>query len=271
MSNSELDQIVALCDEALAGFRRYDNDGKGEMPTTYLNRIGHAIIEQKEVRPDLKKLISIRDYADLRAAAFNTFQNSFITGASFACFSGYVHEVKSIIVRNIRAREQEKLKNPPIVFYSWQSNLPNSTNRGFIQTCIENAIASISKEGSIVPRMEQGAQGVAGSKSLHAAIIRKIEASTLFIADVSLVGGPESSLANSNVMYELGYATHCLGEDRVLLVCNTAYGKIENLPFDIKHKIVLGYHLVEADKKAEARKSLASRIETQIRSIALGC
>ena len=27
-----------------------------------------------------------------------------------------------------------------IVFYSWQSDLPNSTNRGFIQQSLENAV-----------------------------------------------------------------------------------------------------------------------------------
>jgi len=36
------------------------------------------------------------------------------------------------------------------VFYSWQTDLPNSTNRGFIQTALEKAAKSIRDDESIV-------------------------------------------------------------------------------------------------------------------------
>jgi len=29
------------------------------------------------------------------------------------------------------------------IFYSWQSDLPNSTNRGFIETCLEKVLKNV--------------------------------------------------------------------------------------------------------------------------------
>jgi hypothetical protein len=38
------------------------------------------------------------------------------------------------------------------IFYSWQSDLPNNTNRSFIERALEKAIASIKAEGELVIR-----------------------------------------------------------------------------------------------------------------------
>ena len=32
------------------------------------------------------------------------------------------------------------------VFFSWQSDLPNKTNRSFIETCLEKSIKSLKKD-----------------------------------------------------------------------------------------------------------------------------
>ncbi|NJC30376.1 hypothetical protein GGR79_001843 [Xanthomonas arboricola] len=97
--------------------------------------------------------------------------------------------------------------------------------------------------------------------------LKKIEACGVFVADVSLIGDPRKGQCNSNVMYELGYATRYLGEDRVLLICNTVHGDIEDLPFDIKHKYVLGYKLAEGADKAPIRNMLAAAIEDKIQPL----
>lgn len=40
-------------------------------------------------------------------------------------------------------------------------------------------------------------------------------------------------------MFELGFAVHSLGWERVICVCNEEYGNIETQPFDIsKHRII---------------------------------
>ena len=33
------------------------------------------------------------------------------------------------------------------IFYSWQSDLANSTNRGFIEDCLKKAVKNLKKEG----------------------------------------------------------------------------------------------------------------------------
>jgi hypothetical protein len=50
------------------------------------------------------------------------------------------------------------------IFYSWQSDLPNNTNRGFIERALEKAIASIGTEKRVGdragPRARQGGRGL---------------------------------------------------------------------------------------------------------------
>ena len=49
------------------------------------------------------------------------------------------------------------------IFYSWQSDLPNATNRGFIQKTLEKAAAAISSDESIdvEPVVDRDTAGVA--------------------------------------------------------------------------------------------------------------
>jgi hypothetical protein len=43
------------------------------------------------------------------------------------------------------------------------------------------------------------------------------------------------------VLFELGYASAILGWERIIMVQNTAYGEIEDLPFDLRGRRVLQY------------------------------
>ena len=78
-----------------------------------------------------------------------------------------------------------------IVFYSWQSDLPNSTNRGFIQTALENAAAAITADDTVAvePVVDRDTQGVPGSPDIASTIFSKITASDVFVADVSITCG----------------------------------------------------------------------------------
>ena len=62
-----------------------------------------------------------------------------------------------------------------IVFYSWQSDLPNSTNRGFIQKALEKAALDIQKDGSveIEPVIERDVAGIPGSPNIAETIFHK--------------------------------------------------------------------------------------------------
>ena len=125
------------------------------------------------------------------------------------------------------------------VFYAWQADLPNSSNRRFIGDALERAAARLRADDSAEIHVDQGTVGLSGMPEITTAILRKIDSCAVFVGDLSLVGwvGPElrpkdggsrpKRLSNSSVMYELGYARHSCGESRVIGLVNTAYGEIE--------------------------------------------
>ncbi|MBE9475003.1 MAG: hypothetical protein IMY85_08935 [Chloroflexi bacterium] len=152
------------------------------------------------------------------------------------------------------------------IFYSWQSDLPNSTNRGFIQKALENVAKSIRKDGSIdvEPVVDRDTQGISGSPDIAATIFKKIEKCQVFVPDVSIIN-PETEARpspNPNVLIELGYAIKILDWERIIMVMNTVFGNPEDLPFDLLKKRVLTYKMPEdVSERATERK----RIEASLR------
>ena len=71
------------------------------------------------------------------------------------------------------------------IFYSWQSDLPNSTTRGLIQSSIEQAVRYTSHTTEVVA--DRDTQGVFGSPDIVETIFSKINDCDIFIADVSAV------------------------------------------------------------------------------------
>ncbi len=126
-----------------------------------------------------------------------------------------------------------------VIFYSWQSDLPNSTNRGFIQTALEKAAKAIANDSSNddVPIIDRDTKDVPGAPHIAKTILAKVAAADAFVADVSIIqgkGGPRP-IPNPNVLIELGYALCSLGDARIVLLMNDVYGGPENLPFDLSH------------------------------------
>lgn len=128
------------------------------------------------------------------------------------------------------------------VFYSWQSDLPESMHRSLIETAVERAVKVIRSDGSLTvdPRVDQGTQGVPGAPDIAHTIFEKIGAAEAFVTDVSIInpGVPGRPTPNPNVLIELGYALHALKKENVVLVMNTASGAVESLPFDLRGRRV---------------------------------
>ena len=120
-----------------------------------------------------------------------------------------------------------------IVFYSWQSDLPNRTNRSFIQQALENVAKSIRADDSVnvEPVIDRDTQGVAGSPDIAKTIFHKIAGADVIVADVSLINASQGGrpTPNPNVLLELGYALHALGDERVIMVFNTAFGRLRRI------------------------------------------
>lgn len=157
-----------------------------------------------------------------------------------------------------------------VVFYSWQSDLPNATNRGFIQQALESAAQKIATDASIAvePVIDRDTQGISGSPDISATIFAKIATSDVFVADVSIAVRPPTGRVtpNPNVLIELGYALRARGHEKVLLVFNEAYGKLDELPFDLKMRRILTYNEPASNAdRATGRKALAAVLEAALR------
>lgn len=160
------------------------------------------------------------------------------------------------------------------VFYSWQSDLPSNTNHSFILTALEKACAGLKTEGGIAVEavVDRDTLGLSGAPDISDAILSKIREADAFVADVSLINFSANSecrpTPNPNVLVELGYALAQLGNEAIVLVVNTHFGEIENLPFDLRPLRVLKYKANPEADRAIVRKELERTFKTAIRVIA---
>lgn len=128
------------------------------------------------------------------------------------------------------------------LFYSWQSDLPNKQNRFKILKAIDSAIRTIDTKYELV--LDEATRNESGSVDIVSTILKKIDESNIFVADVTPIFQymKEDAIKiapNPNVMFELGYATHRLGKERIILLCNKDYSKDISLPFDIRNNRIL--------------------------------
>ena len=158
------------------------------------------------------------------------------------------------------------------VFYSWQSDLPNATNRGFIQTALERAARSICDDDSIEvePVVDRDTFGIPGAPDISGTIFEKIEAAEVFVCDISIVSSGDElrPTPNPNVLIELGYAVRVLGWSRVIMVMNTALRDPDLLPFDLRGRRVVTYTMPEENQdRATERRRLQSILDEALRLI----
>lgn len=157
-----------------------------------------------------------------------------------------------------------------VIFYSWQSDLPNNTNRSFIESVIEKAIKNSNRADlyDLEPTIDRDTKDVPGAPNITQTLIDKIKASDAFVADISIVTGilneDERPSPNPNVLLELGYAIALLGWGKIVLFCNEHYGTDEDLPFDIRQHRRIGYHLEQDEPKSDVRNDLAKHFGSRL-------
>ena len=173
------------------------------------------------------------------------------------------------------------------IFYSWQSDLPNNTNRGFIRDCIDRAVQNIHadlKREDAMRQLEQseptlevqeGIKGVPGNVDVARTIFERIDSCSIFVPDVSIVTPTDAPrpMPNPNVMIEYGRATLSCTDHRIVPVFNTAFGDWRSdRPFDMRHKDApVLYNLPQVHDQSQrdaARKNLVSSLEKAFRTIA---
>jgi hypothetical protein len=117
-----------------------------------------------------------------------------------------------------------------------------AANRNFILTALESAAKDIASDDSIKvePVVDRDTLNVAGSPDIGATILAKIKDADVVVADVTIINGNSTGrlTPNPNVLVEVGYALAVHTESRLSLVNNLAFGRPEDLPFDLRQKRV---------------------------------
>jgi hypothetical protein len=153
------------------------------------------------------------------------------------------------------------------IFYSWQSDLPSNSNRGFIETCLKKVIKQVDKDMpfQLEFNIDRDTKSEIGTPNILESIFKKIDRSKIFIADISIINSDSTGrkCPNPNVLVELGYAARVLGWERVFCFYNTDYGSIEELPFDLRQRRPIQYSL-EGLNKSEVRNSIVQILSDSI-------
>lgn len=159
------------------------------------------------------------------------------------------------------------------IFYSWQSDLPNSETRGLIQDSINAAVKGL--RDTISVEADRDTKGVYGSPDIVQTIFSKIDNCDVFVADVSAVsvynpldkdGKPTDRVKatpNPNVLLELGYAIQTVGWDNIICIMNEDYNRDGEVPFDLEHHRLTRFSLKEREK-ADVRRELRDIISGTI-------
>lgn len=157
------------------------------------------------------------------------------------------------------------------VFYAWQSDRPDDVCRNLIRGALDDAAGMLRKELGVDIRIDQDTQDVPGSPSIPDTILTKIAGSAALVADLTLthssVKDREKRGSNPNVMLEYGYALAKLGPDKLVGVANEAFGPVESLSFDIRHRKAVTYRADGESDLAASGKQLAEKLTAELRPI----
>lgn len=155
------------------------------------------------------------------------------------------------------------------IFYSWQSDLTSKYNRSFIENAIKNVMKEIKNINTDINiTLDESIKKVQGSPDIINTILYKIKNSDIFICDISsIIKKGEKEIPNPNVIFELGYAMHCLGDSKIIMIFNEATGNIRNLPFDLGLKRQLTYKYDENSDKCKEKNKIENKLKEAIQMI----
>ena len=135
---------------------------------------------------------------------------------------------------------------PRTLFFSWQSDTPESIGSEFIERALETALTAVTDDARIEKTtrdegimVDRDTRGVAGVPPIVDTIFDKIDRATIFVPDLTFVGKRRNGrpIPNPNVLVEYGWALKALGYTRIIPVMNVAFGEPtpETMPFDMRH------------------------------------
>lgn len=216
----------------------------------------------------LQNKLEVAKYNDINNFFHNlykksSFKSGAISGNEYKDILDKLIEYKKII-SNIEFESENTEKKYKKIFYSWQSDLEKKYNTNFI----EEIIKKLSKQFNL--EYDESTRNTPGSPNIRTIILDKIREADIFICDITTIATKDNKeIPNPNVLFELGYATNCLGESNIIMIFNENYGNIDNLPFDIKGQKITRYKFNEdlKNKKTEIKNDLESKLKHNIEII----
>lgn len=152
------------------------------------------------------------------------------------------------------------MTNEITIFYSWQSDLDESTNKRAIRGVLRGVCTSIeNKRQNVKLDIDEATRNKSGSPNIPDSIFEKISLADIFLCDITTINNSQDKdpkkVPNPNVLIELGFAIANLGWDRIVLVFNKQFGTFPNdLPFDIDKHRVLDYLIKDGKDKGSFNK-----------------
>lgn len=165
-----------------------------------------------------------------------------------------------------------------IVFFSWQSDRQRREGRRLIEKALQRAVERISRDIGVEEavrdlEVDRDTKGEPGSPPIFETILAKIDRTAVFVPDLTFVGTRASGqpTPNPNVLIEYGYALKSLTHSQIVGVMNSAHGRPDDLPFDLRHhRHPITYELYDGasdEERRAAREGLAGDLERAIRSV----
>lgn len=139
------------------------------------------------------------------------------------------------------------------VLFSWQSDTPARIGKNFLRDALKEAVEQLKLTASVeeVRRFARPTTadeaGTEGSPGELKELLKSIAESATVVADITPLGQSLKSVDNpeanairkfidSDVAFETGYASHLLGDRKVLLLFNAHFGWHDNLPVNLRNR-----------------------------------
>lgn len=121
------------------------------------------------------------------------------------------------------------------IFFSWQSDLKG--NKKIIKDSLLAECQKQKEKNGYQLEIDEATRNLPGSPKIEDAILKKISSADIFVCDITPVASCGRKLMpNSNVIFELGFALHALGEKRVILLAKKGDWDVNDMPFDFNHR-----------------------------------
>lgn len=121
------------------------------------------------------------------------------------------------------------------IFLSWQSDI-----KGNHKIIREALLAECQKQKETYGydiKIDEATRDLPGSPKIEDAILEKIENADIFVCDITPVAVFEQKqMPNCNVIFELGFAFHTLGPERIIMLAKKGNWSDNDMPFDINHR-----------------------------------